>query len=413
MLREPDNSMTSISSSPTGRSELFTISAALRGFQASDTQPPIRCSGQNFQEGRISLNRAFSPDVRRQVESGLRQRCEAIAVCLDEFVHTGRVPASLSRSTASQHLWKQLDPLIGCAHRDIPWTWFSSTDLHVAHDGQLTVMDQNLSLPSGFDRVTGTHDQTLNPSGFFRNAPGYGNEHRLSTTVVLSPDSHGTNARSCELLAQNLHAHASGNRDLIVLPDGVYLIRNRQRMPIETVIRRVRDELLDPNCFRPDSLVGLPGLFQAWKKGLVNVASPPGTQIAGCRVFGNLVPEMIREYLGELPQLDSPQILMLSEDREFRQIVRNIEEYSIRTDDPYHPARPFFGRAGRAPEFADVLRRVRQSPHAYVARRLLPADQETGFNLRVFATNGSQFQLLDAAWCRKAQPDGGAPPEIF
>jgi uncharacterized circularly permuted ATP-grasp superfamily protein len=192
----------------------------------------------------------------------------------------------------------------------------------------------------------------------------------------------------------------------------VYLRLGAEPVRVSTIVRRIDDDLLDPNCLRPDSLVGLPGLIRAWKQGLVNVISPPGISVANSRTFGKLIPRMIREFLGEEPELPSATVLECEDPETLKHVLNNLKDYAIRTNDPLHPARPFFGRTGMAVEFANLLHRLRSNPAAYVARPLLDESNDVGLNLRVFATSGRSIRLLPIAIGRRCQPDGGAPLSI-
>jgi uncharacterized circularly permuted ATP-grasp superfamily protein len=117
---------------------------------------------------------------------------------------------------------------------------------------------------------------------------------------------------------------------------------------------------------------------------------------------------MIRHYLGEEPLLSSAKVLECEDADVLRHVLANLKDYAIRTNDPLHPSRPFFGRRGMAVEFADLLARLRRNPEAYVARPLLPDQPDNGLNLRFFATAGPQFHLLPTVIGRRCQPDGGA-----
>ncbi len=180
------------------------------------------------------------------------------------------------------------------------------------------------------------------------------------------------------------------------------------------IVRRIDDDLLDPNCLRPDSLIGVPGLVRAWKRGLVSVVSPPGSRVSNCRSFGMLIPQMIRELLGESPVLDSAEVLECSDPVALNLVLRCCDCFAIRTNDPQHPARPFFGDSAGAAEFSAMRNSLTRNPSAFVARRLLPAgsSQPAGQSLRVFASHSRGFRLLRAGLARPCQPDGGAPQAV-
>lgn len=174
------------------------------------------------------------------------------------------------------------------------------------------VMDHNLSVPSGLQRLTSLFDRSHTESVNAINDLGrrlgdstlsYPGSTDASTTVVLDPCRFNPTFSENEFLARTTGAQITRASDLVVSRDGVDYVTGRVVRASRTIVRRIDDDLLDPNCFRPDSLVGLPGLCAAWKNGRVNLVNPPGSSVASIRSFTQLVPAMIRNYLGEEPAL--------------------------------------------------------------------------------------------------------------
>lgn len=130
-----------------------------------------------------------------------------------------------------------------------------------------------------------------------------------------------------------------------------------KRTRVHTIVRRVDDDLLDPNCFRPDSLVRAPGLCKAWSNGTVNLVNPPGSCIANIRSFVSLVPAMIREHLDEEPELEIAASEECSSADAMRGLTKDPAQFAVRTNDPMHPARPYFGIRRQRPNGIHVQRR--------------------------------------------------------
>jgi uncharacterized circularly permuted ATP-grasp superfamily protein len=435
MLREADNSMMAISPKsglpenlpPNLRSHVPHFEAV--AVQGSGTQQIINaadvvqafCSpaglanfsnrvsdvtGQNSSGSGVCLNST----QWQLLEKGLRQRFEAINACLDEIVRGRRVPAYLRDcGFLTSRIRSSLGPLSDSRRSEVAWTWFGSTDIHLKTNGELTVFDQNFSLPTGL--------QTLNSNPGGRKVtdqdlpllslPEKSGSRGLA--VLLTPGAFTSTGPGNEFIANNLNILTARNSDLFVRGDSVFLRMSGKELPVSTIVRRVDDDLLDPNCFRPDSLVGVPGLVKAWKNGGVDVLSPPGVSLASCRTFGKYVPEMILEFLGEAPILDCASVFECEDSAVLKHVMANVKNFAIRTNDPLHPARPFFGRTGTAVEFADLLLRLRKNPSAYVARPLLEESETPGHSLRVFATMTNRFRLIPGFISRSCQPDGGAP----
>ena len=434
MLRESDNSMMAISAGtefPLENSrrqmpEMLSFGASLAqkkssaavvasevmaawGSKVSNDQV-LQASGET---GRDRTAGKLHTEHWCLLEKGLRQRFEAVSACLNHIFHQGVLPDYLAECA---FLNAQLKNTFGCILGSSPahaaWTWFGSTDIHVTADGSLTVLDHNFSVPTGLELLS--YGSELSRVAEFNRLLLSVPEQpsAAGVTVVLMPGIYSAANRGNEFLARCLNAKAARSADITVRADGVYVHTGTERLRVSTIVRRIDDDLLDPNCFRPDSLVGVPGLVRAWKNGLVNVVSPPGSSLANNRTFGKFIPKMIREFLGEEPLLNTASILECEDAEVLKHVLANLKDYAIRTNDPLHPARPFFGRNGTAAEFADLLTRLRKNPAAYVARPLLPQGAEAGMNLRCFASLNSSFRLHPCAIGRRCQPDGGASLSI-
>ncbi len=430
MLRESDNSMTSIGPTaithpgstgkrPTAMPEFRATGGQQTGTMYADsaisvipTVPagllPDATAGCTSQSGQ-----SLSASQWKLLERGIRQRFEAVSACLDEIVRLRSVPAFLKQCPfLTAQIGSMLTPLSEMSRSDIAWTWLGSTDVHFSCSGELTVLDHNFSLPTGMDCLVVNNDAVALRDDLFPCAASDASLNAMTDTAVLTPGFYSSTFRENEFLARCLNAHLARSCDLAVKNDGVFLQHGGKLTRISRIVRRIDDDLIDPNCFRPDSLVGVPGLVRAWKNGLVTVVNPPGSGFANARSFGQYIPQMIREWLGEEPLLESARVLECDDPEVLRTIMANVRSYVIRTNDPLHPARPFFGSTGTAFEFADLLRRIRANPSAYVARRLLPGLEDPGVNLRLYATLGRRFRLARSCIRRACQPDGGAPLSI-
>jgi uncharacterized circularly permuted ATP-grasp superfamily protein len=231
---------------------------------------------------------------------------------------------------------------------------------------------------------------------------------RDSTAVVLDPCRFNPTFRENEFLARTIGAQIVQAGELIVSGNGVELVDGKKRSRVHTIVRRIDDDLLDPNCFRPDSLVGLPGLCKAWRNGQVNLLNPPGSCMANIRSFSRLVPTMIREFLKEEPALEVAVSAECSNSETMNELEKNPRQFAVRTDDPMHPSRPYFGDTATVAQTSSMLQAVRHSPERFVVRRLLSDRRPRGFNLRVFSNTGRGFCVPLCGIGRDCQSDGGA-----
>ncbi len=100
-------------------------------------------------------------------------------------------------------------------------------------------------------------------------------------------------------LAQQMGVELVEGRDLIVNDGALFMRTTRGLERVDVLYRRIDDDFLDPTCFRPDSVLGVPGLMDAYRSGRLTVVNAPGTGVADDKVVYAYVPEMIRYYLGE------------------------------------------------------------------------------------------------------------------
>jgi uncharacterized circularly permuted ATP-grasp superfamily protein len=430
MLRETDSAMTVVSSSAVSPriQKSFAMGANVPSFHASKVDqagisPNVDAVSEGTADSLVPQVASFvcghacsgvlTEDAWTYLERGLRQRFDAVSACMDKIVSEGTIPRFLNESRyLSKVLPTALGPVNGTTRSEIAWAWLVSTDLYWTSTGELIVLDHNFSLPTGLERLSPGGIVSPLTDVLFSDWTKDGGRQTDREIAVLDPGFYSATFRGNEFLARCLKAHLVRCSDLTIRSDGVFLKVGSKTNRIDTIVRRIDDDLLDPNCFRPESLVGLPGLVRAWKNGLVNVLSPPGCDFANSRSFGRSIPVMIREFLREEPLLRSVEILECGDAEDFQKVVANADRYAIRTNDPRHPAQPFFGAHGRTAECSDLIRQIARNPSAYVARPLLPKDQPPGLHLRVFATMGKSFRLLRRAVGRAAQPDGGAPFSI-
>lgn len=357
-----------------------------------------------------------------KIAEGIRQRMEAVSACLNEIFVQRSIPAFLCQSPPLLRLLRRMSEQIGDVSRtSITWGWLASTDLYVANDGQILVMDQNLSAPSGMELLSRLLDRNhaesvmglidlhrrLAESAMFRSGVS-----DTSTAVVFDPCRFNPTFRENESLARAIGLPIVQPGDLIVTKSGIELVNATKRSRVHAIIRRIDDDLLDPNCFRPDSLVGLPGLCKAWRNGNVNLVNPPGSCTANIRSFTRLVPTMIREFLNEEPTLPIATCGECSNVETITELEKNFRKFSVRTNDPMHPARPYFGDSATAEQTSSMLSAVRRDPEKYVIRKLLPDAEQRGFNLRVFSTMGNGFFVPLCGIGRECQSDGGATVAI-
>ena len=269
--------------------------------------------------------RVIAADDWTSVESGVKQRVRALEAFLADVygpqlaVHDGVIPASLISS--SSHFHRQAAGIVGA----------NGVRIHVAgidvirdEKGAWRVLEDNVRVPSGVSYVLANRRvmaQTL-PELFtsLRVRPVVDYPGRLlqalraaapagvddPTVVVLTPGVYNSASHQHTLLARMMGIELVEGRDLFCSAARMHTTAGPTR--VDVIYRRVDDEFLDPQHFRPDSVLGAPGLMLAARLGNVTLANAIGNGLADDKLVYTYVPELIKYYLGEdpiLPNVDA------------------------------------------------------------------------------------------------------------
>ncbi len=282
-----------------------------------------------YSDGR-DIDRAWPFDViPRVIEAGewariargLEQRLVALNRFIDDVYNDQRVIADgvfprelLDDSANFRPECKGVRPRFGV------WAHVSGSDLVRDADGTMYVLEDNLRVPSGVSYVLENRAicKRAFPEVFARQriSPVDSYTEELSkmlvsiapddvanpSVVVLTPGIFNSAYFEHSFLAQRMGAALVEGSDLVVSDDDRVFMRTIDGLePVDVIYRRIDDQFLDPEAFRPDSLLGVPGLMRAWKSGRVAIANAPGAGVADDKVVYAWVPDLIRYYLGEEP----------------------------------------------------------------------------------------------------------------
>ncbi|HVY93377.1 MAG TPA: circularly permuted type 2 ATP-grasp protein, partial [Bryobacteraceae bacterium] len=247
------------------------------------------------------------------VERGLKQRIRVLNTFIDDIYHgqriikAGVIPEEVIKS--AQFYRPQC---IGVNPPRGVWCHITGTDLVRHGDGQIYVLEDNLRVPSGVSYVLENRDlmKRTFPQVFegLRVRPvddypgnlletlqsiapqGEGNP----TVVLLTPGIYNSAYFEHSFLAQKMGVQLVEGSDLLVLDRKVWMRTIRGLRKVDVIYRRIDDDFLDPEAFRPDSLLGVPGMMEAWRSGNVALANAPGNGVADDKVVYAYVPDMIR-----------------------------------------------------------------------------------------------------------------------
>ncbi len=324
------------------------------------------------------------------IERGLKQRIRALNLFIDDVYNGGRifkdrvVPRELVLGASSY--------LAACAGLKPPkgvWCHVVGTDLVRDRDGRFYVLEDNLRCPSGVSYVLENRTilkRTLPhvfeasrvqpvdeyPSRLLETLrrmapPGAKNP----TVVLLTPGIHNSAYFEHSFLAQQMGIELVEGCDLVVRDDYVGMRTTKGFQRVDVIYRRIDDTFLDPETFRPDSLLGVRGLMRVYRKGNVALANAPGNGVADDKVIYAYVPKIISYYLGEDPILPNVETFVCADDAQKRHVIDNIEKLVVKAANESGGYGMLVGPHATPEQHARFRELVAANPRNYVAQPML------------------------------------------
>jgi uncharacterized circularly permuted ATP-grasp superfamily protein len=336
------------------------------------------------------IPRIISNSEWTRIEAGIKQRLKALNIFLKDIYHQqfilkdGVVPAALVYS-CPQFLREMMNV-------DVPhdvYTHVAGVDLIRDHDGEFYVLEDNLRTPSGVSYMLENRSITYRifpdllpksnvlpvkdyPSLLYRNLQGLADRQTSDPTVVLlSPGIYNSAYFEHSTLARLMGIQLVEGRDLIVHNHFVYMKTTKGLEKVDVIYRRVDDEFLDPLAFRPDSALGVPGLYWAYRKGNVAIANAMGNGVADDKAVYCYVPDMIRYYLNEEPILKNVPTYQLA-DPEHRELVfKDMDKMVIKRTNESGGYGMLIGSAATEAEMADFRQAITADPRSFIAQPII------------------------------------------
>jgi len=376
------------------------------------------------------------PSAEWQVmAAGLKQRVKALNAFLHDVYHdqeilkAGRIPAA--QVLNNEQFRKEM---VGV---DLPcqvYSHIAGIDLVRAGQGEYYVLEDNLRTPSGVSYMLENRKMMMRlfPELFARQsiAPV---EHYPDllldnlravapvgvpdpNVVVLTPGQYNSAYFEHAFLAQQMGVELVEGRDLFVADDTVYMRTTDGRRRVDVIYRRIDDDYLDPRAFRPDSTLGVPGLFSAYRKGNVTLANAVGTGIADDKAMYIHVPEMIRFYCGEEPILSNVPTWELSKADDLKYVLEHLAELVVKEVHGSGGYGMLVGPTSSKAEIETFRDKILASPERYIAQPTLslstcPTFVDSGvaprhLDLRPFVLSGKDVTLVPGGLTRVALKEG-------
>jgi uncharacterized circularly permuted ATP-grasp superfamily protein len=192
-----------------------------------------------------------------------------------------------------------------------------------------------------------------------------------TTAVVLTPGPYNSAYFEHSFLARTMGLELVEAADLFVEGDRVFCRTTRGPRPVHVIYRRIDETFLDPEVFRPDSLLGVRGILRAWAKGNVTLANAPGNGVADDKAFYPFVPDVVRYYLGEEPILEQLPTWVCAREDDRRYVLDHLPELVVKAVDEAGGYGMLMGPQASTAEIAEFRRRVEAEPRKYIAQRRL------------------------------------------
>lgn len=282
------------------------------------------------------------------MEAGLKQRVQALNLFINDVYHDqkiikdGIVPEDLVLSASGFR-----KECIGLEPPGGVWCHITGTDLVRGGDGEFYVLEDNLRCPSGvsyvlenrvvmkrsfpraFDaaRVIPVSDYPNRLLALLQNlAP-----HRSKPVVaVWTPGIYNSAYFEHSFLAQQMGIELVEGRDLVTVDDRVMMRTTSGLKPVDVLYRRIDDDFIDPEVFRADSMLGVPGLMRAYRAGRLALANAPGTGVADDKAIYAYVPEMIRYYLDQDPILNNVETYLCRREKDLQHVLANLDKLVVK-----------------------------------------------------------------------------------
>ena len=371
-----------------------------------------------------------------QIDLGIKQRIKALNIFLRDIYHDqfiikdGVIPAGLIHSCPNF-----LREMVGV---DVPfdiYTHISGIDLIRDSDGSFYVLEDNLRTPSGVSYMLENRSMTYRifpgilpksnvrsvkdyPDLLLKNLLGLSNRQKSEPTVVLlTPGIYNSAYFEHTTLARLMGIELVEGRDLVVDNAKVYMKTTAGLKQVDVIYRRVDDEFIDPLIFNPNSILGVSGLYYAYRKGNVAIVNAPGNGVADDKAVYPFVPHMIRYYLNEEPILKTVPTYGMDNPEHFQHVFSNVSKMVIKKTNESGGYGMLMGNAVTEKEVSNYRKEVEQNPRHFIAQPIISLSsvpcfinnriQSRHVDLRPFALNGPQgIEIVPGGLTRVALREG-------
>ncbi len=345
-----------------------------------------------------------------KLSRGIEQRVRAINAFLQDIYHrqeivrAGRLPIELLQNNPAF-----ISQMIGFIPPGGVYTHIVGVDLVRTGPDEFFVLEDNARTPSGVSYMLENRETMMNmfPELFstirVRNVSDYPKNLRQSlnsvapaacngdpVVAVLTPGIHNSAYFEHAFLADQMGAELVEGHDIRIVNGRVTMRTTRGYTPIDVLYRRLDDDYLDPLIFKPESVLGIPGIFDLYRAGAITIANAPGTGIADDKAIYSYMPDIVEFYTGEQPILPNVPTWRCSEADSLRYVLDNLADLVVKEVHGSGGYGMLVGPAASKRELADFAAKLRANPARYIAQPTLALS-----TIPIFANSGLAPRHVD------------------
>jgi len=380
--------------------------------------------------------RVFSAHEWGKLERGVKQRARALNAFLadvygrGEIVRSGRIPAQLVYQNAAYE-----KEVVGILPPKGVYSHIVGVDLVRTGPEEFFVLEDNCRTPSGVSYMLENREIMM------RMFPALFRENRIEPVdvypdllrrtlasvappkckgepviVILTPGHFNSAYYEHSFLADLMGVELVEGQDLFVEGEFVYMRTTEGPRRVDVIYRRIDDDFIDPLCFRPDSMLGVPGLMDVYRSGGVAICSAPGAGVADDKAVYTFVPEMIRFYLGEEPILNNVPTWQCAKQDDCKYVLENLGELVVKEVHGSGGYGMLVGPKSTKAEIESFALRIKAKPHNYIAQPTLALSTTPTFvdqgiaprhvDLRPYCLVGERVELVPGGLTRVALTGG-------
>ena len=370
-----------------------------------------------------------------RIARGLRQRVNALNRFLYDIYHRQEIiQAGLIPAEQIEHNGQFRREMVGVEVPGGVYAHVAGVDVVRHADGEYYVLEDNLRTPSGVSYMLENRkmmmrlfpelfaQQRIRPVDHYpdllvktlRGVAPTGVDN--PTIVLLTPGHYNSAYFEHAFLAQQMGVELVEGQDLFVLNNTVFMRTTQGPQKVDVIYRRIDDDFLDPQAFRPDSMLGVPGLLGAYRAGRVTLANAIGTGVADDKSMYPYVPDMTRFYLGEEPILKNVPTYVLRKPEDLRYALDNLDTLVVKETHGSGGYGMLVGPTASREERERYRRRVLDAPDRFIAQPTLSLSCVPTFvgdsladrhvDLRPYVLTGSDIAFAPGGLTRVALREG-------